>query len=129
MDDHTQSPIGPEWELLDRYHAGEATAAEVAQVEAYLAEHPHARRALAAVTEAVRGQDAHATPAPVQRMLAAMHERIARTTVLRRLTGKRHEGRLDHAIAALLNVEDAALSPDEARELQKLIDAAKEEGR
>jgi len=117
----------PAWELLDRYHAGDATPEERAVVDEYLAAHPVVASTLGAVTQRLRRSLAGAPS--VATMLAAAHERLALRTSLRQRAGVHLTGRLEHAMATLLDSTDTQLSESEVEELRRLIDSAREEGR
>ncbi len=63
----------PDWNLLARYLAGEATPDEVAAVHRWLEEHPQDARALAALDAATK--QATAVPVDVERALRRVHTR------------------------------------------------------
>ena len=110
------------WELLDRYLAGEASATERARVEAVLRSVPDARQALHALRRALEPPPGEVRPADVPAMFARLRTRLASgrgiKDSVRHLFGRSPE----RALAALMELDDAALTPEQTAQIRHLID-------
>jgi hypothetical protein len=129
MRDLSRTPDVPAWDLLDRYYAGEATDLEQDRLDAYFAAHPDRRSVLDALAHVIRRQAGPAMATSVRSMLSAAHQRIAQSLGVRPAIRRAEYGRFEYAVAALLDVEDTGLTPEQMDELRRMIDSAREEGR
>jgi anti-sigma factor RsiW len=129
MSDSSLSPDMISWELLDRYCAGEGSQDEQRYVRSYLVSHPAQKTVVAALAKALRRSQEQLTPDDTATLLVAARARLARRVSLRTRLHDQASDRLGHAVAALLDVRTDALSAEEVEELQRMIDAAKREGR
>jgi hypothetical protein len=129
MHELSSSDIPVSWDLLDRYYAGEVTSEEARLVRAYLSTRPDHERVLGQLLGAVRRSSADVRPANVAAMLAAVHERIAPSAILRRVVRTLFDGSVERAVAALLALDDTQLSAMDIEHLRQLINQAKQEGR
>jgi hypothetical protein len=129
MRDSPHSFDVPDWDLFDRYYAGEATHLEHDRVDAYFASHPARRVVIDALAQGIRRQASPTLTTSMRTMLSAAHQRIAKSLGAHPAPRRSEYGRLEYAIAALLDVEDTGLTPEQMDELRQMVDSAREEGR
>ncbi len=117
-----------ERQIMDiAYELGRATVAEVLQ---RLPDPPSysAVRATLRILEG-KGQLRHKEDGPRYVYLARVPRTKASKSALRRVLHTFFDGSTEAAVAALLDMKSADLSPDELDRLAKMIDHAKQEGR
>jgi predicted transcriptional regulator len=117
-----------ERQIMDVLHRrGRATAAEVIQD---LADPPSdsAIRTHLRILEA-RGHVRHEQDGPRYVFMPVVSLKTARKRAVRHLLQTFFAGHLGEAVAALIETSDSPLTADQAAELRRLIDRAKEEGR
>jgi anti-sigma factor RsiW len=115
------------WDLLDRYLAGEAGADERARVEAILESVPDARQTLHALRRALEASPKAPRSADVPTMFARLQARLAAGPRFKRVVYQFFDSSPERALAALLELDDAALTPEQTAQVQQLIDRIKQE--
>ena len=116
------------WDLLDRYQAGEASADERARVEAVLGSAHDARQALHAVRRALEPPAETTRPVDIPAMFARLQARLAAGPRLQRAVRQFFDRSPERALAALLELDDAALTPEQTAQVRHLIDRMRQEG-
>jgi hypothetical protein len=117
------------WDLLDRYCAGETTPEESARIRSSLTATPDHARLFERLLYTLDQPPSDFRPANVNAMLAAVHQRLGPSAALKRLARTIFESSPDHAVAALLDLDDSALNQGEIQQLQCLIEQAKRKER
>jgi predicted transcriptional regulator len=109
------------------YREGRATAADVLD---RLPDPPSysAVRAMLRVLEE-KGHARHEQDGPRYVYVPMVPRETARRSALRHLVSTFFDGSTEAAMAALLDMSDARMSPADLKRLSKMIDQAKEEGR
>ncbi|HEY3913823.1 MAG TPA: BlaI/MecI/CopY family transcriptional regulator [Verrucomicrobiae bacterium] len=117
-----------ERQIMDVLHSrGHATGAEIHQA---LPDAPSysAVRALLRILEQ-KGHAKHREDGPRYVYLATEPRARARRSALRRVLSTFYGGSVEQAVAGLLEAADTRLTEDELKQIQTLINNAKEEGR
>jgi BlaI family penicillinase repressor len=117
-----------ERQIMDILHSrGHATAAEIHQA---LPDAPSysAVRALLRILEQ-KGHAKHREDGPRYVYLATEPRARARRSALRRVLSTFYGGSVEQAVAGLLEAADTRLTDDELKQIQSLINKAREEGR
>ena len=129
MADKKQPPLSRrERQIMDiAYRLGSATAAEV---QAALPDPPSysAVRAMLRILEE-KGHLTHRHDGPRYVYSPVVPRTAARQSALRSLVKTFFDGSATQAAAALLDMSDSRLTPDEAEQLTRLIEKAKREGK
>ena len=129
MADKKQPPLSRrERQIMDiAYRLGSATAAEVL---AALPDPPSysAVRAMLRILEE-KGHLTHRDDGPRYVYSPVVPRAAARQSALRSLVRTFFDGSATQAAAALLDMSDSRLTPDEAEQLTRLIEKAKREGK
>jgi len=127
---HRPSSVLP-WDLLDRYYAGQVSASERADVEAYLATRSPDGVVIEEMVTVLRQSDVpqSETAAQVPGMLAELHQRMQPRAAMKRLVHTSFGGSIELAVAALLDLADSELTESEVTRLRAAIQQAKGEGR
>jgi BlaI family transcriptional regulator, penicillinase repressor len=117
-----------ERQIMDSiYRRGRATAAEVLEDLPDPPSYSAVRTMLRLLED--KGHLSHEQDGPRYVYLPTVPRENARAHALRHLVSTFFNGSAEQAMAALLEMSDAGLSPQELDRLQKLIEAAREEGR
>lgn len=117
-----------EREVMDIVHElGETTAAQIQERMDDPPTNAAVRSVLRILVE--KGHLKYAHDGPRYVYSATVSGQRARRSAMRHVVQTFFGGSIEGAVAALLELEDSALSPDERKRLKKMIDEAAKEGR
>jgi len=115
------------WDLLDRYCAGEATADEQAQIEAVLRSAHGTRQALQAIQQGLAPSAGAVKSADIPAMFARLQMRLATGSRLKHVVRHFFGSSPERAIAALMELDDAALTAEQVAQIRQIIDRMRRE--
>jgi anti-sigma factor RsiW len=125
--DETPPTDSLSWDLLDRYLAGEASAEERARVEAGLESAPDARWTLHALRQALEPPSGLTRAADVPAMFVRLQARLASRQRFKQAVNQFFGSSPERALAALMELDDAALTPEQTARIRQLIDRIEQE--